>query len=282
MREQVKEQLKAYVKTYVSLNKAAKELKHVSIATLSKILRDEDEKITDDMFAKIAKLLVIENEATLIAPTTTYKALSDMYADALAHGKCYAVTASAGAGKTFTAEYFAKNNAHAYVVNCDNDMRKKDFLCALADSMDIDYKGLRCREILDKITSTLIDLPNSLIIFDEVDKLKDDVLYYFITIYNRVRASRAGMIFQASEYLKKRIERNLNLNKMGYAEIYSRMGGKIIALPSISQKDIAALCDLYSVEASEVPRIYNECKGDLRRAENLIHAIKAKKANKAA
>ena len=115
-----------------------------------------------------------------------------------------------------------------------------------------------------------------LIVMDEADKLSDQVLHFFITIYNKLEDT-VGIVLCATQYLKKRIERGAMNNRKGYKEIYSRIGRKFIPMPVVNRGDIKAVCMANGLEdRAEISRIIEDCDNDLRRVKRLVCALKLK------
>ena len=117
-----------------------------------------------------------------------------------------------------------------------------------------------------------------LIVLDEADKLSDQVLHFFITIYNKLEDT-VGIVLCATQYLKKRIERGVVNNRKGYKEIYSRIGRKFIPMPVVNRGDIKAVCTANGLEdRREIERIIDDADNDLRRVKRLVCALKLKSA----
>ena len=76
---------------------------------------------------------------------------------------------------------------------------------------------------------------------DEADKLSDQVLYFFITLYNQLE-DHCGIVLLATDYLEKKIRKGLRLNRKGYKEIYSRIGRRFIPLRAVNLTDITGVC----------------------------------------
>ena len=109
-----------------------------------------------------------------------------------------------------------------------------------------------------------------LIVLDEADKLSDQVLHFFITIYNKLEDT-VGIVLCATQYLKKRIERGVVNNRKGYKEIYSRIGRKFIPMPVVNRGDIKAVCTANGLEdRREIERIIDDADNDLRRVKRLV------------
>lgn len=59
---------------------------------------------------------------------------------------------------------------------------------------------MRLREMLEGATDYLMQLESPLLIFDEGDKLNDNVIHYFINIYNRMEGC-CGIAFLSTGYI---------------------------------------------------------------------------------
>lgn len=126
--------------------------------------------------------------------------------------------------------------------------------------------------MMETIVDTLKRKESPLIVLDEADKLSDQVLYFFISLYNQLE-DHCGIIMTATKYLRARIEKGLRLNRKGYAEIFSRIGRKFVELPLLNSEDVAAVCVANGVsEAKAINGIVDEAEGDLRRVKRSVWA----------
>ena len=146
----------------------------------------------------------------------------------------------------------------------------------LLSAMGKDYAGATIGEMMQEIVSELKRQKNPLIVLDEADKLTDQVLYFFITLYNQLE-DQAGIVLCATNYLEKRIKRGVKLNKKGYNEIYSRIGRKCIELKGLSASDISSICQANGITVqNDIQDVIQDCESDLRRVKRSIHALKNK------
>ena len=113
--------------------------------------------------------------------------------------------------------------------------------------------------MVDDVVVELKRRENPLIILDEADKLSDQVMFFFITFYNKLE-DYCGIVLMATDYLEKKIRRGLRLNKKGYKEIYSRIGRRFVAMPGLSA-------------LQEIDTVKKDSEGDLRRVKRKCHAL---------
>ncbi len=72
---------------------------------------------------------------------------------------------------------------------------------------------MRLREMLEGATDYLMQLESPLLIFDEGDKLNDNVIHYFINIYNRMEGCCGIAFLSTVSYIERRLERGVACGK---------------------------------------------------------------------
>lgn len=264
--------LRDYCDRYDSQNKAANSLKNVSAATISQMLNNNWELIKDDMWRNVAAQIGYKEEKWEAVETRGFKRLNKYLQDAQDNSLVMAITGDAGTGKTFTIKNYIANTRQAYLLCCNEYWNRKMFLSELLTSLGRDYTGFTVGEMMHEAVRTLKVQESPLLILDEADKLSDQVLYFFITLYNQLE-DECGIVLCATNHLCKRIERGIKLNKKGYNEIWSRLGRRCIELKGVSAADITAICEANGITASDaIDNIINDSEGDLRRVRRKIHA----------
>lgn len=271
-KQQIAAQLRAYCEQKGSQNKAANSLNGVSSATISKVLSGQWDTIADEMWRSIAAQTGVKREGWQVVSTRAYERMTFTLENAQADALVLAVTGEAGSGKTEAVKNYTAGHANAYHLVCSEYWNRRNFMQTLLKSMGVSISGNTVSEMMDDIVDTLKRKERPLIILDEADKLTDQVLYFFISLYNQLEG-QCGIILTATGYLRKRIERGVRLNRKGYAEIYSRIGRKFVALPTQNSEDIAAVCVANGLsDAKAINAIINESEGDLRRVKRSVWA----------
>ena len=206
--------------------------------------------------------------------TDNFKMMRDILTDAQRHSNVHAVIGSAGSGKSFSSKHFALNNERVYLLNCSEYWNRKAFMSELLTIMGKNNSGYTAIDMVGEAVSLLNRKDHPLIVMDEVDKLNDQCLYFFITLYNQLE-DHCGIVMCATDHLKRRITNGLKSNKKGYQEIYSRIGRKFIELDGVASADIASICIENGVkERSKIKEIVKDSEWDLRRVKRKIHAFK--------
>jgi len=281
-KKQIQEQLITYVSRYESQNEAAKSLRGVSAATISQIINNNWELIKDEMWRNIAAQIDFKKSDWETVDTRDYKLTTQLLTDAQLTAQVYAVTGSAGTGKSTALKNYQSKTKRAYMLTCAEYWNRKYFLAELLAKMGRDNTGLTVAEMMQEVVYNLKRRETPLIILDEADKLTDQVLYFFITLYNELEG-HCGLVLFGTDHLAKRIKKGVRLNKKGYEEIYSRIGRKFVELHGLGYTDCVQICVANGVEDKNIiKQVFEDCEGDIRRIKRKIHAIKMSNQKQAA
>ena len=272
-KEMIRVRLGEYCEMKGSQKRAATSLVGVSSATVTQIVTGKWELINEKMWRSIAAQIGVKQTRWNIVETRNYRALSDIFSDAQENALVLAVCGEAGTGKSLTAAHYGAENPNVYVLACSDYWNRKTFLRELLRVMGKNPAGDTVGDMVDDVVMALKRRENPLIILDEADKLSDQVMFFFITFYNKLE-DYCGIVLMATDYLEKKVRRGLRLNKKGYKEIYSRIGRRFVAMPGLSATDISDVCRANGVEGlREIDTVKKDCEGDLRRVKRKCHAF---------
>ena len=270
---EIRDRLVSYCEQKGSQNKGANSLNGVSAATVSKIVNGDWALINEVMWRSIAAQIGVKQKSWNIVETRDFKTLAGLFADAQENAMVMAVCGEAGSGKTLAIRHYAESNPNVFVLSCNEYWNRKLFLQELLKEMGRNPNGDTVGEMMSSIVGNLKKLQNPVIIMDEADKLSDQVMYFFITLYNQLE-DHCAIVMVATDYLEKKIKRGLRLNKKGYKEIYSRIGRKFIMLKGVGINDITEVCIANGVTVKgDIKSVIEDCDGDLRRVKRRCHAI---------
>lgn len=276
----VSTRLKEYCERIGSQAKASQTMTGVSTATVSKILSGAWDSIGETMWRNVASQVGYEKDLWRLAETRPYKMLSKLLSDAQNDSLVMGIIGDAGSGKSETLKRYRDNGSNVLLLSCSEYWNRGAFVQKLLKTMGIDRGELSVRESIDIAIDRLKKMESPLLILDEADKLSDQVLYFFITLYNQLEDS-CGIILIATAYLQKRIEKGLRLSRKGYEEIFSRMGRKFVVLARNTIEDIEAIAIANGIEDKEsIDKIIDDSEGDLRRVKRLIYAYQKRQGDK--
>lgn len=273
-KQQITLALKRYCDRYESQKRAANSLKDVSAATVSQMLNGNWSQISDEMWRAVAAQTGVKDTNWEAVETTTYKRMTKILSDCQTGALVMGVTGDAGTGKTYAVKRYAESHRQVYVLCCNEYWNRKLFLSELLQMMGRDSSGYTVGEMMAVVVRGLKMQESPLIVLDEADKLSDQVLYFFITLYNNLE-DECGIVLCATSHLEKRLRRGMKLNKKGYAEIWSRLGKKCVPLRGVTARDITAICEANGVtDSHDIDDVIEDSEQDLRRVKRKLYALR--------
>ena len=268
--ELITARLKEYCTAQGGQNKAANTLKGVSSATISKILNGDWDTIAEGMWHNISKQIGASAEGWSLVGTSVYEELTELLECAQNDSQVMAIVGSAGCGKSATIRQYASTHEEVTAIVCSEYQNRTSWLSAVMEAMGLDPRGLNVAEKIGQIVRRLKRADKPLLILDEADKMSDQVLYFFVTLYNELEG-HCGVVLCATQYLDKRLVRGLRSGRKGYEEVYSRIGRQCIQLSVLSPEDISLVCVANGITGDrKVRKIADEAECDLRRVRRAV------------
>lgn len=229
-----------------------------------------------DLWAQISneKWLLAEKWAGVTAwqlcQTRNVRRVFAICNDAKANHKALAVSDEPGCGKSASLRWYADVNPAVYYVECEEYWTKKVFLQKIVTAMGGNTEG-SISELVDTVIDGLLSDSSPLLILDEADKLKDNVLSLFKTFYNKTD-NRAGFVLCGAPYFQQRVIKGCNRDKQAYKEIRSRLGGEFIKMVPLQKKELEDICLLNGVPAENVGEVLDRLgkATDLRVVKRVI------------
>ena len=278
-KQAIAEKLQAYVESKESQNKAAKTLKGVSPATVSQVLNGNWELISEDMWRTIATQIGYDARKWAVVQTEGYNEMYEVLSDAQENALVFAVIGDAGCGKSQAIKVYGERNRNTLVLSCSEYWNRKQFLVELLRSLGVDAAGCTVVDMMADAVHQLKRREGVLLVLDEADKLSDQILYFFITLYNQLE-DHIGIVLCATQHLEKRITKGVRNNRKGYREIYSRIARKFVQIPAVNASDIAAVCMANGItDKKTINEIVDDSDCDLRRVKRLVFAAKQSSNN---
>lgn len=269
-KELIAVRLKDYCTQQGGQNKAANTLTGVSAATISKILNGDWDTIAEGMWHNVSKQIGLSSEGWTIVPTNVYEELTQLLDCAQQDSQVMAIVGSAGCGKSATIRQYVASHQEAYSITCSEYQNRTSWLSAVMEAMGLDPRGMSVAEKIGMVVRKLKRADRPLLILDEADKMSDQVLYFFITLYNELE-DHCGVILSATQYLEKRLMKGLRVGRKGYEEVYSRVGRQCVHLSALSPEDVSLVCTANGLtDSRRVRRVADEAQCDLRRVKRAV------------
>lgn len=258
-----------------SRNKASKMLHKVSISYISQMLNNKWDAISDDAWRNLQKQVSTSYKGkwVVVKDIANYQELAHLFDDSRQYAMTFGIIGNAGWGKTCTA-LEDNDNPNTFLIRCNDAHDRRNFLQDLLTQMGLEDSEYSINKMMAKVITHVRKLDHPVIKIDEADKLSDNVLYFFISLYNSLEGE-CGLVMTGAPYLKTRIETGAKKNKKGYKEILSRLGGRFIVLDKPKDSDVRKIIQANGIsDPLVIAKIINDADGDLRRVDRLVHAEK--------
>ncbi|KAB2918719.1 MAG: ATP-binding protein [Bacteroidetes bacterium] len=261
----------------------------LSKSIYSRMKNGETERIlTDAEWLRLARELGITAGQTRwkMAKTKVFEAIHNDVVFCQQHSKSLVFVDDCAIGKTYTAKYLAKTLTNCFYMDCSQSKGKVQFIRALAKTIGLDSKG-KIYDVKQSIKDWLNYLPNPVVLLDEFGDVEYTAFLEFKELYNATEG-RCGYYLMGAEGFRAKIRRGINNEKVGFREIFSRLGDKFMSIVPIDRNDRLKfyqqlITDVLSVNMADKTKLNELVKtclasdangeiGGLRRAETLLLA----------
>ena len=184
-------------------------------------------------------------------------------------------------GKSFVAKYYVSQRQGAIYVDCSKCKSRTAFIKQLAKEFGLDH-NIRISDIQRDLTQYINSMRTKpLIILDEAGDLDYPAFLEIKALWNATEY-KCGWYMMGADGLKFKIDRNRNLQKVGFTEIFSRMGNRYQRITPLAEKEREAFlkAEVAAItianKSKYTPReMYARTGGSLRRVYIEIRKEKA-------
>jgi hypothetical protein len=128
----------------------------------------------------------------------------------------------AGIGKSHTAKHYVENNQNAVYIDCSQVKSKQKLIRKIAREFGVDYTG-RYSDVYEDLVFYVQSIPTPLIILDEAGDLDYSAFLELKALWNATEYL-CGWYMMGADGLEEKINRQKDLKKVGYTEIFDRYG----------------------------------------------------------
>ena len=259
VKKKIIDQAKEHIENLgISQNLSAMQI-GISPATFSRMMAGKWELIKDAMWRKVAAWVGISlNDNWGIYETQNLATIVDLASHCQSKSLMRAVSGYAGAGKTTSLRFYKRKNPNVFYVSSEEYFTKGLFLRKIALEMGEEASG-GIYEVMERIVSGLKSLECPLLIIDEADKLKDPVLGLIKSIFNQTEGE-AGILLAGVDYLRDRISKGSFKHKIGYDELFSRIGRTFVGMKKPCKTEVATILEGNGIDdTAYLNEIMNEC-----------------------
>lgn len=240
----------------------------VSAATINHIINRKWDLIKSDIWYKVQSALRIDptwNHAS----TDNYEKLIRLLQKVQSESLSIAISMKEGRSKSHTYRRYERQSDNVIYVECKNYWTKKTYVQALLKAAGLNQHAT-VGELIENLITHARTLHKPMIIIDQIDKLKDPQLDLFMDFYNDLEG-HCAFVLSGVPALEKRILRGVQRDRIGYREMYSRIGRKFISLPEFSLDDVRSVCSANGItDEDTIVEIFNESERDMRRVRREI------------
>lgn len=183
-------------------------------------------------------------------------------------------------GKTFTARWYVNEHRNAVYVDCSQVKTKRAMVRKIANEFGLDGAG-KYQDVYEDLVYYLRSMERPLVVLDEAGDLQYEAFLELKALWNATEMC-CGWYMMGADGLAAKINRNVEGKKVGYAEIFSRYGGKYSRVTPEQEDDRKAflmeqarvVAKVNAPEGTDIGQIVRKSQGGLRRVYTEIEKIK--------
>lgn len=183
-------------------------------------------------------------------------------------------------GKTYTARWYVNEHRNAIYVDCSQVKTKRALVKKIAQEFGVGISG-KYQETYEDLVYYLRSMERPLIVLDEAGDLQYDAFLELKALWNATEMC-CGWYMMGADGLRSKINRMLEHQKVGYAEIFSRYGGKYSRVTPDHEEDrrqflleqARAVASVNAPSDADIGQIVRKSGGGLRRVYTEIEKLK--------
>ena len=183
-------------------------------------------------------------------------------------------------GKTFTARWYVNDHRNAVYVDCSQVKTKRAMVRKIANEFGLDGAG-KYQDVYEDLVYYLRSMERPLVVLDEAGDLQYEAFLELKALWNATEMC-CGWYMMGADGLAAKINRNVEGKKVGYAEIFSRYGGKYSRVTPEQEDDRKAflmeqarvVASVNAPKGTDIGQIVRKSQGGLRRVYTEIEKIK--------
>lgn len=183
-------------------------------------------------------------------------------------------------GKTFTARWYVKEHRNAAYIDCSQTKTKRALVRKIANEFGLDGAG-RYQDVYEDLVYYLRSVERPLVILDEAGDLVYEAFLELKALWNATEMC-CGWYMMGADGLAAKINRNVAGKKVGYAEIFSRYGGKYSRVTPEQEDDrreflleqARVVAKVNAPDGADIGQMVRKSQGGLRRVYTEIEKLK--------
>ena len=253
-------------------------------STISKLLNEswKENTLSDKRWVALSRKLELnlENKHQWVTvETPTFRKICDQLKSCQEGSIGGLFCDEAGIGKSHAAKYYSKENTNAIYIDCSQCKTKQQLIKEIAREFGVSTFGYY-KSVYKNVVTYLSTADKPLIIMDEFGDLDKEAFLEFKALWNATE-TYCGWYGMGADGMKVKFLRNFENRKVGYSEVFDRMGKCFQSIVPKEKKERIDFLKLQTAKVSKangstesVNKIYAKTEGSLRRAKIIITTSK--------
>lgn len=283
IRNKIAEAIRAARTNYPSDAKHAASL-GVTTSAYSSIKNGQTERVlSDGNWMSIARKLGVNLRGGIewkAAKTETFKYITTQLEFIQERGLSGLLCDLPNIGKTFTARHYVKTHPNAVYIDCSQVKTKLKLVRKIAAEFGSNTRG-SYSDVYADLVFYLRSIEAPLIILDEAGDLQYETFLELKALWNATERCCAWYMMGA-DGLKAKINRSIECNKVGYAEMFSRYGDRYSRITpddgrereAFLKEQARVVAKVNAPEGTDIGVIVRKSAGGLRRVYTEIEKLK--------
>ena len=283
IRNKIAEAIRAARTNYPSDAKHAASL-GVTTSAYSSIKNGQTERVlSDGNWMSIARKLGVNLRGGIewkAAKTETFKYITTQLEFIQERGLSGLLCDLPNIGKTFTARHYVKTHPNAVYIDCSQVKTKLKLVRKIATEFGSNTRG-SYSDVYANLVFYLRSIDTPLIILDEAGDLQYEAFLELKALWNATERCCAWYMMGA-DGLKAKINRSIECNKVGYAEMFSRYGDRYSRITpddgrereAFLKEQARVVAKVNAPEGTDIGVIVRKSAGGLRRVYTEIEKLK--------
>lgn len=283
IKNKIAEAIKAARINYPSDAKHAASL-GVTTSAYSSIKNGQTERVlSDGNWMSIARKLGVNLRGGIewkAAKTETFKYITTQLEFIQERGLSGLLCDIPNIGKTFTARHYVKTHPNAVYIDCSQVKTKLKLVRKIATEFGSNTRG-SYSDVYADLVFYLRSIDAPLIILDEAGDLQYEAFLELKALWNATERCCAWYMMGA-DGLKAKINRSIECNKVGYAEMFSRYGDRYSRITpddgrereAFLKEQARVVAKVNAPEGTDIGVIVRKSAGGLRRVYTEIEKLK--------
>lgn len=176
-----------------------------------------------------------------------------------------------GIGKTYTAQIYARTHKNAIYIDCGQCDNERHLIKAIAKAFGVDFVG-KFKDVYETLVVYLTSLAEPLIILDEFGDLNQTAMMRVKKLINRTKGV-CGFYMIGADGLREKMRRGIEFKKEGYAELFDRMGNRVMDVVPKGQEERKEFLMMQALQVIKANAPEADAKAMLAKTEGRLRRV---------